>query len=254
MSAGSPQEQHLKEMLENRRHWERKPVLQQIYKDFYDMIAASLTRSVQGPVVELGSGLGHFKDVCPDCICTDIFPNPWIDQVENAYRLSFPDGTVSNLVLFDVFHHLKYPGTALREFARVLAPGGRLIVFDPGMSLLGLIVFGLFHHEPVAVTKPITWMAPADFDPEQAGYYAAQGNATRVFAGRRYAGELADWRMLTCRRLSALAYAASGGYRGPQLYPDAWLPALQRLDRLLEHLPVLFSTRLLVVLERGRAP
>ena len=30
----------------------------------------------------------------------------------------------SNLILFDVWHHLEYPGSAMAEFARVLAPKG----------------------------------------------------------------------------------------------------------------------------------
>ena len=53
------------------------------------------------------------------CVRTDLFANPWIDQVENAYRLTFGDGEVSHLILFDVFHHLQHPRTALRECRRV---------------------------------------------------------------------------------------------------------------------------------------
>ena len=74
-----------------------------------------------GSVVELGSGIGNIKEVIPKCLCTDLFPNPWLDYVENAYALSFGSASVSNLILFDVFHHLKYPGTALQEFHRYTA-------------------------------------------------------------------------------------------------------------------------------------
>ena len=51
--------------------------------------------------MELGSGIGNIKSVIDSAICTDIFDNPWIDQVENAYRLSFLDNEVSNIILFD---------------------------------------------------------------------------------------------------------------------------------------------------------
>ena len=92
--------------------------------------------------------MGRIKDVIPQCVTTDLFPNPWLDRQENCYQLSFADGSVSHLILFDVWHHLRYPGTALREFHRVLAPGGRLILFEPAASWVGRLVYHFFHHEP----------------------------------------------------------------------------------------------------------
>ena len=118
---------HNKEINENLTYWQNKPILQTIYNDFYALIGAQVDRSQEGLIVELGSGIGNLKQHIPECICTDVFPNPWIDQVENAYRMSFADESVSNLILFDVFHHLEYPKAALNEFRRVLKPHGRVI-------------------------------------------------------------------------------------------------------------------------------
>ncbi len=202
--------------------------------------------------VEIGSGLGQIKTVIPHCVTTDVFSNPWLDRTENAYRLSFADGAVANLILFDVWHHLRYPGSALKEFRRVLAPGGRLIIFDPCMSLLGLIVYGVFHHEPVALRHPITWFAPEGWDESQLDYYAAAANAWRIFHRAEAQAELGGWRLLKVQREAALSYVASGGFRARQLYPSAFLPLLRFLDEVLSGLPMLFATRLLVVLETTR--
>jgi ubiquinone/menaquinone biosynthesis C-methylase UbiE len=188
----------------------------------------------------------------PDAICSDLFPNPWIDQVENAYHLSFPDSSVSNLILFDVFHHLEHPGTALAEFSRVLQPSGRVIIFEPYISLTGLLVYGIFHHEPVAINKKIDWIAPEDFDPWKSRYYAAQGNATRVFFSARYSGNLKGFEIVYRKKIPAIAYIASGGYSKPQMMPDKMFGFLNRLETVFQLLPWLFATRTLVVLSKSR--
>jgi SAM-dependent methyltransferase len=242
--------QHNREIQANAEHWRRKPLLQQIYRDFYNEIAGELRRDLPGTTVEIGSGIGNLKTVVPDSLATDIFPNPWLDRVENAYTMSFADGSVANLILFDVWHHLEYPGTALSEFHRVLAPEGRLIIFDPAMGMVGRIVYGLFHHEPLGLRDKIRWRAPAGFSPGEMTYYAAQGNAQRIFFSGEGAGELDDWRMVRRSLFAGIPYVASGGFRGPQLYPGRLLPALRAIDRMASRLPALFATRLLVTLEK----
>jgi Methyltransferase domain len=242
---------HQEEVLLNLERWRRKPLLHEIYRDFQKTIATYIAPDLAGEIVEIGSGIGSIRDVIPRCIRTDLCPNPWIDRVENAYSLSFGEKTVSHLILFDVFHHLQYPGSALAEFRRVLVPRGRVIVFDPCISLLGLLVYGAAHPEPVALFRRVEWMAPGGWSPEAAAYFAAAANATKVFGLSRYRDGLKGWTLLERRRMAAFSYVASGGYSGPQLYPARWLPAMRRVDRALDLLPWLFATRLIAVLERS---
>lgn len=239
------------EMIEqNQEFWDKKPLLKIVYTDLFRQVASHLS-SLENPiVVELGSGIGNIRTVIPNCLRTDLFPHPWIDQVENAYKLSFANESISDLILTDVFHHLKYPGTALNELYRVLRPGGHVILLEPCISMLGLVVYGLLHVEPIAVTKPIQWSAPRDWSPEQMDYYAAQGNATRIFVSRKFQTQLEIWKTIKTLRLSALAYAASGGYSKPQLYPTSALPLMKTLEKILDPFPTLFATRLLVILEK----
>jgi SAM-dependent methyltransferase len=240
-------EQHNTEIQENRKLWARKPLLQKLYSQFYREISQRIKQDISGRTVELGSGIGSIKKHIPHCITTDIFQNPWLDQVENAYRLSFKNGEVSNLILFDVWHHLRYPGTALKEFSRVLSPGGRVVIFDPAMGLVGRLVFGHFHHEPLGMSDVIEWDAPSGFSGER-DYYAAQANASRVFGSRAFASQLKDWRVVEVKYFSGLAYVASGGFRGPQLYPQALLPCMNLVDGVFSNHRILAS-RMLVVLE-----
>ena len=247
---GVDAEQHNREIHENAKLWKAKPILAKVYGEFYREVADRLDRSLKGLIVELGSGMGNAKSEIPDCITTDIFPNPWLDRVENAYALSFLDGEVSNLILFDVWHHLEFPGTALREFQRVLTTGGRLIILDPAMGLLGRLVYGRFHHEPLGVGEEIRWDAPEGFSPAEAPYFAAQARASQIFESESYADQLTAWIRDEVTVWSALAYLGAGGFRGPQLYPEILLPVLRSADRILSLFPTIFGSRMIVVLSK----
>ncbi len=247
MSEAIPLGQHNVEIERNLQSWHRKPVLRRAYRDFHERIAAHIDRSLTGKIVELGSGIGNIRDVIPGVIRTDLFPNPWIDQVVSAYRLSFGTGEVSHLILFDVFHHLRYPRTALQECRRVLQRGGRVILFEPYVSLAGRVVYGPLHHEPIGFDQPITPAAPRDFDPGQDDYYAAQGNATRVFWQGACPEILDGWDVIARERIGAWPYALTGGYSKPQLYPAMMYPLLARFDKLLELAPAESAVRGVVV-------
>lgn len=239
---------HDAEIHRNLAYWDQKPLLHRIYQDFYKLISKHIDHAVKGPVVELGSGIGNIKSVIPDAICTDLFGNPWIDRVENAYELSFGDNSVSNIILFDVFHHMEYPGRVLSELYRVLAENGRVIIFDPALSLTGLVVFGMFHHEPLALGRKIIWNAPAEFDPWKSGYYAAQSNAEKVFCGNKFKRNLSSWNVIVRQKYSSLAYLLSGGYSKPQLIASRFYNQVKSIEKMLDHIPFLFATRMIVVL------
>lgn len=242
---------HNDEIHENLAHWKRKPLLQKIYREFYEEIARQIAARPAGHVVECGSGIGNLKSALPQAIATDLFPNPWLDQVENIYALTFPAKSVAALILFDVFHHLEFPGAALAEAHRVLAPGGKLVIFEPGMGALGRIGLGLFHHEPLGFRSQIQWSPPPGWKPDDCGYYAAQGNAWRVFVRGEHAAKLAPaWKIRRVSPRVALRWMLVGGFRGPQFLPSTLEPAAALIERALSPLARFLASRLLVVLEK----
>jgi hypothetical protein len=79
------------------------------------------------------------------------------------------------------------------------------------MGLIGRFVFGHFHHEPLGLEDEIQWNAPDGFSGREPRYYAAQGNASRVFGSAAFKDELRMCRIADIKCFSGLAYVASGG-------------------------------------------
>jgi SAM-dependent methyltransferase len=244
----TPLVQHQLEIQKNLRAWHAKPLLRAIYDSFYRRILALIDSNISGRVVEIGSGIGNLKAHLPDAITTDLFPNPWLDVVCDGYDLPFRDGSISHLVLFDVWHHLRAPNAFLNEARRVLGPHGRVILFEPHISWASFPVYGLLHHEPVALRGPINLQ---EHLPRPRDYYAAQGNATRLFFKRELGNWPAGWKLLHARAISSFSYLLSGGYSKPALYPASWLELMQQGDELLNCCPRLFGARCLVALEKN---
>ena len=243
----TPLEQHQAEIQENLRFWRDKPLLQEIYAGFYRRIIGQIDTAIPGRIVEIGSGIGNLKAHLPGSITTDLFPNPWLDLACDGYELPFRSGSLSHLVLFDVFHHLRAPKAFFYEAGRVLGPGGRVVLFEPYISLASYPVYGLLHHEPVGWSKKI-FLGESLARPRD--YYAAQGNATRLFFRGQSPGWLDGWNVARAEAFSAFSYVFSGGYSKPAMYPLKWLPTLQRLDATLSRWPRLFAARCLVTMTR----
>jgi SAM-dependent methyltransferase len=240
-----PLAQHQCEIQRNLEAWNRKPLLQEIYGGFYERILRLIDPDIPGRVVEIGSGIGNLKSHFPQALGTDLFPNRWLDVVCDGYELPFVSGSLSHLILFDVFHHLAAPNTFLKEARRVLTKQGRLILFEPFMSWISTPVYELFHHERAGLSKPINF---AEGLPRPRDYYTAQGNATRLF----FRGEKADWpqgwTVFHRDAFASFSYLLSGGFSKPALYPVHCLSLMQRCDRFWSRWPRLFGVRCLLAL------
>jgi SAM-dependent methyltransferase len=228
--------------------WKRKPVLRLIYDDFYRRIAAAC---VPGLTVELGGGIGNLKQRLDNVVSTDIQFGPWLDCVADAQKLPFADGFVSNIVMVDVLHHIEFPINFFREAARVLRPGGRIVMVEPAITWGSTLFYRLLHHEPVVTSAdPLASGVP---DPKRNPYDSNQAIPT-LLATRdreRFHERLSPLRIQQVDWFSFASYPLSGGFKSWSLLPARLSSALLRFEQRIEPiLGRLVAFRMLLVIEK----
>jgi SAM-dependent methyltransferase len=234
---------------EQAQAWDARPLLRRLYGAWFERAAAELSQ-VEGPTIELGSGIGTFKEAYPFIVATDVEPTRWSDAVVDATRLPYEDGSVANLVLVDVFHHLGRPVAFLDEARRVLRAGGRVIIVDPYCSPLSTLAYTRLHHERTDLSAPAF---DDDRTVEADPMSSNQARATLVFfrGKAEFDRRWPEFRVARRERFAFLAYPLSGGFSRRPLLPNALYPAIAVIERLLQPLEPALAFRCLVVLERS---
>lgn len=145
-----------------RRIIQEKHFLHALYREWYAelMAAIPVADNCPGAVLELGSGGGFFKEMLPECLCSDVFFCPGNDLVLDARKLPFREASLRAIVMVDVFHHIPDVSAFLREAQRVLRPGGVIAMWEPWNTLWSRFVYQKLHHEPFE-PEAEEWAFPA---------------------------------------------------------------------------------------------
>ena len=137
----------------NAAQWERIRALHAPDKDVEAAIVRHLAASPMDNLLDAGTGTGRMLellapnvkravgiDVSPEmlAIARDRLARARITQAQvrlaDIYRLPFPSGGAlqgfDSVLFHQVLHYLDDPGAAVNEAARVLRPGGRLLIAD----------------------------------------------------------------------------------------------------------------------------
>lgn len=231
--------------------WHRSPALRTVYADLF---AAMRRVMVPGRTLEIGSGIGVARDFLPNLVTSDIVATKFVDRAVSAYAIP-PEGW-SNLVAFDVLHHLQEPLRFFASAAAALAPGGRIVLIEPAGTPGARCFYRLCHVEPC---RPDLIEPPFNFAADADGSFANMGMAHALFDRHRPA-VVATLRGLGLKLVSVthrdlLAYPATGGFSRPALLPAAVLRTLLALERRLpQALLRRVALREMVVLERDGKP
>ncbi len=229
--------------------WDRKPVLRTVYTDFYDRLAPECR---PGTTIEIGGGIGNLKQRLGEVVATDIQFAPWLDCVADAQRLPFAAGAAANIVMVDVLHHLEFPAVFFREAARVLRPGGRVLMVEPAITFGSTLFYRLFHHEPVRTSAdPLADGTP---DPDRDPYDSNQAIPTILVTRdrARFHARFPELRIARVVWFALAAYPLSGGFQPWSLVSDGAARRLLRWERAIEPLLGRFAAfRVMIVIEKA---
>jgi len=234
---------------EQERAWRERPLLRRVYADWYRAMVARLS-PVAGRSIELGSGIGQLRQFAGDRVAlTDVEQTKWADERVDALQLPDADGSLANIVMLDVFHHLADPARFLDEATRALRPGGRVIMAEPYCSPVSTLLYRRFHHERTDLdADPFA----SDEATAAAPLESNQARPTLVFYRHRveFLQRWSGLALLEERRFAIATYPLTGGFSRRPLLPTWLYEPLRLLERGLSPLAPLLAFRCLVVLER----
>ncbi|MGC1414261.1 MAG: class I SAM-dependent methyltransferase [Candidatus Acidiferrum sp.] len=217
----------------HRRVWEQKPILRRVYQEEFFARLLSFHKS-GGFSLEVGAGPGFFKEFAPDIFTTDLIWCPWLDAVADAQRLPFRDASVTNIFGLDMLHHLAEPMTFLQEAARMLVPGGRLILVEPWITSFSYFVFRFLHQERCDLSET-PWLQNASGDAAEKMAFDGNQAIPYLLFGPRHRAEtlrsLPELKLVALEPFCLFTYLLSGGFKPVNLLPAFLYPAVSRFER-----------------------
>ena len=223
--------------------WQARPELRTVYREWFDRLLEAV--GARRPVIEVGSGPGFFKDAAPTLVATDVLAGLAVDIRCDADVLPFRSASVGAIVMVDTLHHLPRPLDFLAEAARALAPGGRIAMVEPWITLPSWILYRFFHHETcrlgVDVARPFASKAKG----------ALEGNAAIPYLalkGLRDAG--LPLHLVRAEPFVGLPYLATFGFMVARPLPALFQRVARAGERAVGPLTRWLATRIFVVLEK----
>lgn len=204
-----------------------KPVLRDIYKEWYSAIANRLVDLRQLPILELGAGAGFLKTQIPYLITTDILQCRTVDAVADGTKLPFIDRSLSAIVMTNVLHHIPDPKQFFHEAIRCVVPNGKLVMIEPWMTPISRLVYTFLHHEPYDM-KAIDWKLEGN-GPLSSSNMALPWNVFQRDR-TRFLDEFPQLNLHELKLFGGWRYTLSGGVGWNQIFPDRLISLLTPFD------------------------
>jgi hypothetical protein len=228
--------------------WDRKPILHEVYKTWWRTILPFLNTGC--PTIEIGSGSSRMKEIFPDLITSEFEKVDGIDFCADAHRLPLRASVKKNIVMIDVFHHLRNPHQVLDEFSAVANTGDRLVLLETYISLFSYIAYKFIHHEPVVFGENVTKRGEKD---DLMFERPNQCRAQLIFFREKefFQSNYPELKIIDVKYLDFLGYPLSGGFNYRSLIPIFLFRLIQKVERIIpSYIMRLLGFKIMIVIER----
>lgn len=112
-----------------------------------DRLGELLGLPIAGRLLDAGGGTGRIAEQLKDRVAHLTIADASLPMLRQAHEkaccdvtaahtevLPFPEGSFERVIVVDAYHHLKDQPESLREFVRVVSPGGKLIIEEPDID------------------------------------------------------------------------------------------------------------------------
>jgi SAM-dependent methyltransferase len=243
----------LEELHRNRKVWQRKPALREVYsREFFPRLRDNCAPGAR--TLEVGGGPGFYRQFAPGVISSDVTVCPWLDLAADAQNLPFPPASFDNIVGLDILHHVNDPLLLLSEAARVLRPGGRLVMVEPWLSPFSYPINLYFTPDKCYLSwKPGDTISAGEDGEGKAPFDSNSAIPYLLF--HRYKHELPrlipDLQLVKFERFALFGYLLSMGFQEMCLLPPRLYPVVSAVERYTRPLwEGLAALKVLIVLQR----
>ncbi|MBT8368715.1 MAG: methyltransferase domain-containing protein [Deltaproteobacteria bacterium] len=187
---------------------QEKVFLKYFYQKCYLSLAESLPNSINGPVLEIGSGAGFIKECIAGLLTSEILHIPGVDVICDGQKLPFRSASLRGIVMLDVLHHIPCVKFFLSTAAHCVKPGGAIVMIEPWNTRWSQFVYKHLHHEPFD-PKAGQWNLPSSGPLSQAN----SALPWIIFERDRevFKQEFPIWQLKKISLHSPLSYLLSGG-------------------------------------------
>lgn len=223
---------------------------QSVYADYYRQLIENMPTN--GPLLEIGAGSrGGFDTDRVQYI--DLFSECFELGADASEPLPFEDESFGGVILLDTIHKLPNVVWFFSEVARILRPGGRIALIEPGITPLSWALYRYLYALPTDMNEnPVSRIHIERVDRST---WTNTALPTLLFRHQEHRIALNEavpsLRVMDRQWISLFAYPLARGVKSWPLVPNSLIQPLLRLESHLQPaLGALIGFRLKVTLQK----
>ncbi len=204
-----------------------------------------------GIELELGSGVGFFKNFRKNVITSDIRPGLKHDMSIDATKMSLDNNSVKCIYAINVLHHLSHPNKFFNELIRVLKKNGGCILIEPHNGFLSRVLHTYIHKDEYFDTKEIEWDKTSAKGVLSNANQALSHNIferDKVIFDKKYGEHLKI--IHTQYEINGLRYILSGGLNFKQVLPSFFLSFLIFIEKVIQPFAKFWTPYRMIVIRK----